>query len=144
MIKKYCKSTLVITGLILILAGNLTLAASSPVLDRIASNGVLKVGMSGDQAPMNAKSRSGQLIGLEVDLANILASAMGVRAELVVKPFPELLPALKAGEVDVVMSGMTITADRSADFSFVGPYTLSGKSILTKSRTLAASDEAGD
>jgi len=127
-----------------VIGGTYAFAAESPVLDRIASNGVLKVGMSGNQAPMNAKDRSGQLIGLEVDLANILAASMDVKAELVVKPFAELLPALKAGEVDVVMSGMTITADRTASVSFVGPYTLSGKSILTKSKTLAAADEAGD
>ncbi len=129
---------------LLLLACGAAFSADSPVLDRIASNGVLKVGMSGNEAPMNAKSRSGQLIGLEVDLANILASAMDVKPELVVKPFPELLPALKAGEVDIVMSGLTITAGRSADVSFVGPYTLSGKSILTKSKILAAADEAGD
>jgi polar amino acid transport system substrate-binding protein len=130
--------------LVLIMTSTVALSADSPVLDRIAANGVLKVGMSGNQAPMNAKSRSGQLIGLEVDLANILASAMDVKVELVIKPFGELLPALKAGEVDIIMSGMTITADRSADVSFVGPYTLSGKSILTKSKTLAAADETGD
>jgi polar amino acid transport system substrate-binding protein len=93
---------------------------------------------------MNAKSRTGQLIGLEVDLANVLAAAMKVKLEPVVKPFGQLLPALKAGEVDIVMSGMTITADRTADVSFVGPYMVSGKSILTKSKTLAAADETGD
>jgi len=130
--------------LVSMLFGGLAFSADSPVLDRIATNGVLKVGMSGNQAPMNAKSRTGQMMGLEVDLANILASAMEVKVELVVKPFPELLPALQAGEVDVVMSGLTITAKRSAEVSFVGPYTLSGKSILTKSTILAAADEVGD
>lgn len=129
---------------ILFFGGSVGFSADSPVLDRIASTGVLKVGMSGNQAPMNAKSRSGQLIGLEVDLANILASAMDVKLEPVVMPFSELLSALKAGKVDIVMSGMTITANRSATVSFVGPYMLSGKSILTKSKTLAMADEAGD
>lgn len=127
-----------------VLLGGLAFSADSPVLDRIATSGVLKVGMSGNQAPLNAKSRTGQMMGLEVDLANILASAMEVEVELVVKPFADLLPALHAGEVDIVMSGMTITAKRSANVSFVGPYTLSGKSILTKSKALAAADEAGD
>jgi polar amino acid transport system substrate-binding protein len=69
---------------------------------------------------------------------------MEVKVELVVRPFPELLPALRAGEVDILMSGLTITAKRTADVSFVGPYTLSGKSILTKSKPLATADEAGD
>jgi len=119
-------------------------AADSPVIDRIAKAGVLKVGMSGNQAPMNAKNRSGQMIGLEVSLANMLTAMMDVKLEIVNKPFPELLPALKAGEVDMVMSGLTITLQRSADILFVGPYMLSGKSILTKSKILANSDDAGD
>jgi polar amino acid transport system substrate-binding protein len=42
------------------------------------------------------------------------------------------------------MSGMAITPKRSLEATFVGPYMLSGKSILTKSRTLAAAREAGD
>lgn len=130
--------------LISVISTGLALAADSPVIDRILSNGVLRVGMSGNQAPMNARNNEDQLIGLEVDLANMLAAAMEVKVQFVVKPFPELLPALMAGEVDIVMSGMTITAKRSADVSFVGPYMLSGKSILTKSDLLAAADEAGD
>ena len=136
--------TTVVLMLTLVLICASAYSADSPVLDRITSRGVMKVGMSGDQAPMNMKDRSGNLFGLEVDLANILAAAMGVKAELVVKPFPELLPALKAGDVDVVMSGMTMTAARAADVSFVGPYQLSGKSILTKSRTLAQAEEVED
>lgn len=136
---------IVLIALLLLTAGVASaFAADSPILDRIASSGVLRVGMSGDQAPMNAKARSGQLIGLEVDLASLLAAAMDVKVELVTKPFPDLLPALKSGEVDVVMSGMTITRERTADVSFVGPYMVSGKSILTKSKVLAAADEASD
>ena len=135
---------LLVLTLCLGLAVSLAFSGSSPSIDRIVNNGVLKVGLSGNQAPMNAKTRSGQLVGLEVDLANILASAMEVKVEFVVRPFPQLLPALQNGEVDIVMSGMTITARRTADFAFVGPYMLSGKSILTKSKTLAKADDAGD
>jgi len=129
--------------LVLAVAGT-AFGSDAPILDRIVKNGVLKVGMSGNQAPMNVKGRSGMMIGFEVDLANMLTSIMDVRLEIVNKPFPELLPALKAGEVDIVMSGITITAARTADVFFVGPYMISGKSILTKSKTMAAVDEIDD
>lgn len=144
MTRDYRIRFVLIVTLIGLISTGLAIAADSPIIDRILSNGVLKVGMSGNQAPMNARNNNDQLIGLEVDLANMIAAAMEVKVEFVVKPFPELLPALKSGEVDIVMSGMTITAKRTADFSFVGPYMLSGKSILTKSTLLAAADEAGD
>jgi polar amino acid transport system substrate-binding protein len=100
--------------------------------------------MSGDQAPLNVKSKSGEVIGLEADLAQLLAAAMGVELKIVEKPFPDLLPALKAGKVDMVMSGVTITLERNTRFAFVGPYFISGKSILTKSATLSQADESED
>jgi polar amino acid transport system substrate-binding protein len=119
-------------------------AEGSPVLTRIVKNGELRVGMSGDQAPLNVKNKSGEMIGLEVDLATVLATALGVELKIVQKPFPDLLPALKAGQVDMVMSGVTITLERNTRFAFVGPYFVSGKSILTRSTTLSQVDESED
>lgn len=119
-------------------------ALAGDVLDRIIEKGEIRVGMSGSQPPFNVKSKSGELIGYEVDLANVLASAMRVEPKIVVKPFPELLAALQKGEVDIVMSGMTITPERNTKVAFVGPYAVSGKSILTKSSSLAESDETAD
>jgi polar amino acid transport system substrate-binding protein len=78
------------------------------------------------------KTKAGLPMGLDVDLAQFMASAMGVELSLHVKPFAELLPALEAGEVDMVISGMTITPERNKRVAFVGPYHVTGKSFLTK------------
>jgi polar amino acid transport system substrate-binding protein len=119
-------------------------AQDAPVLNRIVKNNQLRVGMSGGQPPFSVKSKDGQLIGYEVDVANLLANAMGVELQIVQKPFGELLGALASGEVDVVMSGMTMTPERNLKAAFVGPYLVSGKSILTKDKTLAQADETAD
>ncbi len=119
-------------------------AGDSPVLDRILKNGEIRVGMSGNQPPLNTRSRTGGLIGLEVDLANQLSSAIGVKLKIVQKPFGELLGTLEKGDVDIVMSGVGITAARTEKFAFAGPYMLSGKSILTKSSTLAGATGSDD
>jgi len=116
----------------------------APVLYRIANEGKLRVGMSGNQPPLNVKSKSGELIGLEVDLAQLLARAMGVELVPVMKPFGDLLGALEKGEVDLVMSGMTMTPARNMRAAFVGPYFVSGKSILTKAENLANRDETDE
>lgn len=112
-------------------------ASDSPILSRIVSSGTLRVGMSGGQPPLNFVSKSGELMGLEVDMAGALAGLMDLELEIVVKPFSELLGALAAGQVDLVMSGMTITPERNTRAAFVGPYFLSGKTILTRSTSLA-------
>ncbi len=119
-------------------------AQDGATLDRVVATGELRVGMSGNQAPFNMMSRTGSLMGLEVDLANILAAAMQVDLTIVTMPFGELLAALEAGEVDMVLSGMAITLERAQSVSFVGPYMLSGKSILTNSTALAAADSVDD
>ncbi len=101
-------------------------------LPRVASSGVLRVGMSGDQPPLNFLTEEGEWLGFEVAVVNVLAKNLRVRAEIVERPFFRLLDALAAGEVDVVMSGMTINARRNQRAAFIGPYFVSGKSILAK------------
>ena len=109
-------------------------------LERILESRELRVGLSGSQPPLNMTTKSGRIIGLEVDLIEALAEAMGLRVRLVQRPFGELLSALESGEVDLVISGMTITAERNARVAFVGPYFISGKSVLTLSETIARVD----
>jgi polar amino acid transport system substrate-binding protein len=118
--------------------------AASPVLSRIMESGTLRVGVSGSQPPLNFTTKDGELSGLEIDLAKGLAQTMGAKAVFVKKPFGELLSTLEAGEVDLVMSGMSITPGRNIKVPFVGPYFLSGKSILTKSSVLAQAENADD
>ena len=121
-----------------------TSGSASPVSDRIRESGELRIGMTGDYPPLNVIDLRDQNIGLEPDLAQALASSMGVSLKIVNKPFSELLPALEAGEVDAVMSGMTMTPDRNLKVAFAGPYFVSGKAILTKSSTLATAESLGE
>lgn len=111
------------------------------VLDQIIKSGELRVGTSGAQPPFSMKSKEGDLIGYEIDLATLLTESMNLKLKLVEKPFSELLDALEKREIDVIMSGMTITPERNLKASFVGPYLLSGKSILAKTQRLEALDE---
>jgi polar amino acid transport system substrate-binding protein len=119
-------------------SGNAAPKTQPTHLSRILDSGKLRVGMSGEQPPLNMTSRTGELVGLEVALARVLAATIGVELELVRIPFPRLLDALEAGEIDLIMSGMTITAQRNLRVVFVGPYFLSGQSLLSKSTELLA------
>lgn len=114
---------------------------TSSNLDRITQSGVLRVGTAANMPPLNMLDKSGVPMGLDVDLARYIAGAMGVELSLVVKPFPDLLPALHAGEVDMVISGLTITPERNLKVDFVGPYHISGKALLTKFKSLVTSED---
>lgn len=119
-------------------------ASSSPVTDRILSRNEIRIGMSGNQPPFNMKNRAGKLIGLDVDLGVALARTMGVEAKFISMPFQDLLPALEKGDIDIVLSGMTMNSERNLKVAFAGPYFISGKAALTKSPSLAAADEPED
>lgn len=105
-------------------------------LDQIALTGILRVGMTGDQAPLNLTSPQGEWLGMEVEIVQFLTRNLAVELEIVQLPFQQLLPAVEAGDVDMAMSGITITAKRNTRVTFVGPYFVSGKSILTRREVL--------
>ena len=123
---------------------NVNKSAYAPVLHRIEQRGQLIVGTAGSMPPMNMTAKNGKIIGFEIDLARYLADSMDVNLKVENMPFSELLPALKAGKVDMIMSGMTITVARNSDVAFVGPYFVSGKGILTKKATLSSISEPND
>lgn len=106
------------------------LSQAGDTLDRVVKMGVLTVGTSADQPPLTALNRQGNFMGLDIDLAKALANAMRVELKFEQMPFGELLDALEAGKVDMVLSGVSITPERAQKAAFIGPYMLSGKSIV--------------
>ncbi len=111
---------------------------ANPVLDRVVEQGVLKVAMSGEQQPFNfVYGKKKSVIGYDVELAESLAGLMKVKLEVVKLPFDQLIGALQDGRADMVISGMTITASRTRDVSFIGPYMLSGKSMLVSDKIMS-------
>lgn len=125
-----------LSGLIVLTALIPLHATAGDTLQRVVDFQVLKVGMSGNQPPMTMVNREGGLMGFDVDLAKALAVAMNVQLEIKRMPFGELIGALEKDEIDMVLSNLSITPERTELVSFVGPYMMSGKSILTKSASM--------
>jgi polar amino acid transport system substrate-binding protein len=126
------------------ISGNARGPSTSGRLERILESRELRVGLSGSQPPLNMRNKQGELIGLDVELVEALAHNMGLKARLVTRTFAELLPALENDEVDLVISGMTITPERNARVAFAGPYFISGKSVLTKSEKISSVESAAE
>lgn len=113
-------------------------------LQRVVDFKTLRVGMSADQPPMTAINREGGVMGFDVDLARAMASAMRVQLDIQVMPFGELLNALEQDKIDMVISNLSITPERTEQAHFVGPYMMAGKSILTRSSVLAEVRSTGE
>ena len=128
MIRSIVKTALVLSLVLGTAAGAF---AADSTLARIVENDELRVGTSGAQPPFSLVSKSASSSASTSISPTLIADAMGVEVTFVQKPFGQLLDALEKGEVDIIMSGMTMTPARNLRVAFVGPYMVSGKSILT-------------
>jgi polar amino acid transport system substrate-binding protein len=100
------------------------------VLDDILDKRTLRVGVA-EFVPWTIKTKSGEMIGFEIDVARKIASDMGVKPLLTVYDFEKLIPALQQGEIDIIAGGMAITPRRALQVNFSQPLANSGISIAT-------------
>lgn len=105
-------------------------------IDKILTEKIIIVGTTGEQFPFSFKEDNGELKGIDINIAKLLAKELGVEVKFEVLPFDQLIPAVKNGKVDIVFSGVTITTKRNTEVAFPGVYYKSGKSILTKNKQL--------
>lgn len=107
-----------------------TLSFSGTTIDRIQANRELVLGTPGDFPPFTAIADSGKVIGFDIDLAQNLAKSMEVKLTIKRIPFAKLPSALLEGEVDLILSGISITPKRNMSIAFIGPYGKSGQSFF--------------
>jgi polar amino acid transport system substrate-binding protein len=125
-------------------AGVGTAATPVSTLSRITQRGELILGTSGNMPPMTQALADGKVVGFDIDMARLMASGMNVKLNIKVLPFDQLLPALERGDVDVVISNLTMTPERNMHAAFVGPYMTSGKCVITRKADLAKAEKATD
>ncbi len=94
-----------------------------------AMAGGLRVGLSPDYPPLVFKEGA-RVVGIEADNITAVSKILGQKMTLVEMPAMKLLPALQAGEIDIIMSGMSITAERSERVTFIDPYMEMGQMAI--------------
>ncbi len=111
---------------VLLLSG----AASADVLDDILERGTIRVGVS-EFVPWTMRTRDGELVGFEIDVARKIASDMGVDAEFLVYDWGDIIAALNDGDIDLIAGGMAMTPARALEVNFTRPTAESGIGIAT-------------
>ena len=92
---------------------------------------VINVGMATNYAPL-AFEKDGQVQGVEVDFANALGESLNASVNIKTYSWEALLEALDSGEIDVVMSGVSITDKRKGMVSFSDPYMEIGQMAIIR------------
>ncbi|WP_275899864.1 transporter substrate-binding domain-containing protein [Chromobacterium alkanivorans] len=125
--KKTMLGCLLLGGLI---AGQPALADR---LDDILQRGSVRVGTTGDYRPFSERDpASGAYRGLDIDMAESLARALGVKLELVATSWPTLMRDHAAGKFDIAMSGVSINLERQKRALYSLPYLNDGKTPITR------------
>lgn len=91
---------------------------------------VLKVGMELKYPPFETKDENGKPAGASVMLAEALGEYLDMEIEIVETDYSSLIPALEQGNIDVIISSMTITPAREEVVDFSNPYTNSQLMML--------------
>ncbi len=105
-------------------------------IKQIKDRGYLLVGTSGNQLPYTYKQEDGTFVGVDIELAKELAKEMGVEAKFVQIEIPYLIDSLKAGNIDVILSGFSITSERNLEVMFTDYYFETGKAIFSNNSHL--------
>ena len=70
------------------------------------------------------------LVGYDVDFAQALAKALGVKLELVATNPANRIPLLQSGKADLIVADITITPERAQVIDFSTPYFVTGQQFL--------------
>jgi cyclohexadienyl dehydratase len=139
-----------VAALLLSLAAYAQDAGSGSRLDDIIKRGALRVGMTGDYMPFTSLDKSTQKYrGFDVDMAEALGKALGVKIEYVQTVWPQLMKDFEANRFDIAMGGVSITLERQKKGLFSIPIMREGKTPIArcgdigKYQTLADIDKKG-
>lgn len=101
-------------------------------LAEIRRRGTLRVGLDASFPPFETIDANGQIVGLDVDIAQAIAADVGVKVELVNIGFDGLYDALLARRVDLVISGLPYDPRWTQDVAYSSNYFNAGQVLVTR------------
>jgi polar amino acid transport system substrate-binding protein len=145
MIKKsaYCVLVLlVLAGACLFVAG-CAQSGNTPAVT--SGNGTTektyKIGVDGAYPPYTYIDKDGTFHGIDVDSARWIAKDKGFAVEFQAIEWDGIIPALQAGKIDMVYSGMTITPERQEQVNFTTPYLKINQTIAVRNDSAVTIDD---
>ena len=113
-------------------AGFIGRAEAATTLARLRKRGFIRVAIA-NEVPYGYMNASGHAAGIGPDVAAHVLSTIGIKhVQWVVMPFGELIPALRAGRVDMVAAEQNILPARCAVVAFSVPDSSYGEGLLVK------------
>jgi ABC-type amino acid transport substrate-binding protein len=107
--------------------------AEGTTMARLQEEGRITIGVKFDVPPFGFKNpQSDEVEGFDVDLGKHIAEQLGVEPRFIEAISDNRIPFLKDGTADLILSTMTITAERDQEIDFSEPYYVARGRILVK------------
>jgi polar amino acid transport system substrate-binding protein len=110
-------------------------AAGTSLLRTVLDRGKLLVGTGSTNAPWHFENEKGELVGMDITMAKILAKGLfddETKVEFVRQDPAQRIPNIATGKVDIVIQFMTVTPQRAQLVAFTRPYYVEGIALLTR------------
>lgn len=109
-------------------------AGGGGLLAEIIKNKKVRIADCLTFAPFGYKDSAGNPVGYDVDIANLIAKALGddVKLELSDTTSVDRIPKLKTNKVDIVICNFTANTTRAREVTFTDPYVVAGELLLVK------------
>ena len=99
-----------------------TAMARADDLANILSKGVVRIGVPIDVPPFGSQDASRNPVGLDVELAQMIGKALGVKVELQQITGANRIPYLLTNKIDVVIAALGMTPERAKQITYTNPY----------------------
>lgn len=120
-------------GLTAVFALGATSASAADLLSTVKERGALIVGVEGTYPPFNfVDTKTGELDGFDIDVANLIAARLGVKAQFVKTEWSAILAGLSSGKFDVIVNQVGITPERQKTFDFSQAYVASSPQLILR------------
>ena len=101
-------------------------------IEKIKQTGVLKVGVRFDAPPMGTVDSAGRPVGFSVDLGNMIAQTLGVKAEFIQSTPKSRIQLLQNGNIDLQIDTLTPTKERNEIVDFTIPFAWDGGVLVVR------------
>ena len=113
----------IVAGLLALSFAALTgTAARADAFEDILKKGVVRIATPLDVPPMGSQNEKREAEGFDVELAGMVAKALGVKLEMQQVTGANRIPFLLTNKVDIVISVMGLTPERAKQIMFTSPY----------------------
>lgn len=125
---------------VLLLSGCTSKEKKDSSLSDIKKKGEIVIGLDDSFPPMGFRNESGEIVGVDIELAKEAAKRMGVKAVFKPVDWDGVILSLKNKDIDVIWNGLTITEDRKKQIGFTKAY-MKNRQVIAVSEKSSISDK---